>query len=102
MCVICDGVSSHRFAKMLGDRVNIYPVKGYSITLRLTNTISRKNAPKVSILDDEAKVVTSRLGEKRFRVAGIAEISGHNLDILDARIQPLKKWLEQNCPEVST
>ena len=101
-CVICAGVASHRFAKMLGDRVNIYPIKGYSITLPLSDKVSQQKAPKVSILDDESKIVTSRLGKNRFRVAGTAEISGCNLDILDARINPLKKWVEQNCPEVST
>ena len=102
MYFICAGVSSHRFAKMLGDRVNIYPVKGYSITLQLPDAISQKKAPKVSIFDNEAKIVTSRLGKHRFRVAGTAEISGHNLDILDAHIKPLKKWVEQNFSEVST
>src|SRR5262249_36268903 len=30
--VICAGVASRRFATMLGDRVNGYPGKGYSIT----------------------------------------------------------------------
>ena len=102
MCVICAGVASHKFAKMLGDRVNIYPVKGYSITVPLTDLISQKKAPNVSLLDDEAKIVTSRLGKNRFRVAGTAEIAGHNLDILDARIKPLKNWVESNFPEVST
>ena len=42
------------------------------------------------------------MGKHRFRVAGTAEISGHNLDILDAHIKPLKKWVEQNFSEVST
>lgn len=32
--VVCAGVASRRFAAMLGDRVNVYPVKGYSITVR--------------------------------------------------------------------
>ena len=54
------------------------------------------------MLDDEAKIVTSRLGVDRFRVAGTAEIAGYNLDIEDARITPLKKWVEQNCSELPT
>ena len=97
-CVICAGVASHKFAKMLGDRVNIYPVKGYSITVPLPDLISQKKAPNVSLLDDEAKIVTSRLGKNRFRVAGTAEIVGHNLDIFDARIKPLTKWVYSNFP----
>ena len=31
--VVCAGVASRQFASMLGDRINIYPVKGYSITV---------------------------------------------------------------------
>ena len=33
--VICAGTASRKFAAMLGDRLNIYPVKGYSITVNL-------------------------------------------------------------------
>ena len=100
--VLCAGVASHHFSQKLGDRVNIYPVKGYSITIPLSDTKAQENAPNVSLLDDEAKIVTSRLGVDRFRVAGTAEIAGYNLDIEDARITPLKKWVEQNCSELPT
>jgi len=33
--VVCAGIESRRLAAQLGDRVNIYPVKGYSITVEL-------------------------------------------------------------------
>ena len=33
--VVCAGVGSRDFAAQLGDRVNVYPVKGYSITVNL-------------------------------------------------------------------
>ncbi|MFP3570818.1 FAD-dependent oxidoreductase, partial [Paraburkholderia sp. SIMBA_030] len=52
--VICAGVGSRRFAAMLGDHVNVYPVKGYSITVHLDDEPSRSSAPWVSILDDRA------------------------------------------------
>ncbi len=42
--VICAGVASRHFAAMLGDRVNVYPVKGYSITVNLDATSSRRSA----------------------------------------------------------
>lgn len=100
--VICAGVESRRFAAMLGDRVNVYPVKGYSITVRLDDPASRQAAPWVSLLDDEAKIVTSRLGRDRFRIAGTAEFNGYNLDIRDDRIRPLVKWCERLFPGVST
>lgn len=100
--VICAGIGSRRIASMLGDRVNIYPVKGYSITVNLPDEGGRKAAPRVSLLDEAAKIVTSRLGEDRFRVAGTAEFNGENRDIRWDRIRPLVRWVEQRFPGVST
>ena len=100
--VVCAGVASRKFAHQLGDRVNIYPVKGYSITVNLLDEQSQQGAPQVSLLDDETKLVTSRLGLDRFRVAGTAEFNGYNKDIRADRIQPLIKWVNSCFPQVST
>ena len=66
--VICAGTASRAMAASLGDHVNVYPVKGYSITVQLDDAASRAAAPKVSLLDDATKLVSSRLGEDRLRV----------------------------------
>jgi len=100
--VICAGVASRKLAAALGDRINIYPVKGYSITVELDDAESRAGAPWVSLLDDERKIVSSRLGADRFRVAGTAEFNGFNRDIRDVRIDPLVAWTRQLFPSVST
>lgn len=94
--VICGGVGSYHLAEMLGDRVNIYPVKGYSITVELKDSTSQQHAPWVSLLDESAKIVSSRLGIDRLRVAGTAEFNGYNRDIRSDRIQPLIDWLHRN------
>ena len=100
--VVCAGVQSRSIANMLGDRVNIYPVKGYSITVNLNDKKSQSAAPWVSLLDDEAKLVLSRLGDDRLRIAGTAEFNGYNYDIRDDRIKPITKWCERFFPDVST
>jgi D-amino-acid dehydrogenase len=100
--VVCAGVQSRQLAAQLGDLVNIYPVKGYSITVNLVDAKSQAGAPTVSLLDDETKLVTSRLGIDRFRVAGTAEFNGFNKDIRADRIKPLINWVEQCFPNVST
>lgn len=100
--VICAGIGSRRIASKLGDHINIYPVKGYSITVTLEDETSQSAAPRVSLLDEAAKIVTSRLGEDRFRVAGTAEFNGENRDIRWDRIKPLVRWVEQSFPDVST
>ena len=100
--VVCAGVASRDFAAQLGDRVNIYPVKGYSITVNLNDEKSQAGAPNVSLLDDETKLVTSRLGLNRFRVAGTAEFNGIDRDIRADRIRPLIAWVEQCFPNINT
>jgi D-amino-acid dehydrogenase len=100
--VICAGVASRKFAAMLGDRINVYPVKGYSITVPLEDAASQESAPYVSLLDEKAKIVTSRLGKTRLRVAGTAEFNGENRDIRADRIRPLVDWTEKLFPGVET
>lgn len=96
--VIANGVGSTSLAKSIGDSIDVYPVKGYSITI---NNVDPEYLPKVSLLDDEAKIVTSSLGN-RFRVAGTAELTGENYDIRRDRIQPLLDWVHVNFPNINT
>jgi D-amino-acid dehydrogenase len=100
--VVCAGTASRALAAQLGDRMNVYPVKGYSITIPLADPTSQAAAPTVSLLDDATKIVTSRLGDGRFRVAGTAEFNGFNRDIRSDRIRPLVRWVETCFPGVST
>jgi len=100
--VICAGAASRALAAQLGDDVNVYPVKGYSVTLQLDDAASRQAAPQVSLVDDTVKLVCSRLGEDRLRVAGTAEFHGYNRDIRADRIAPLTGWVQQNFPDIST
>jgi D-amino-acid dehydrogenase len=100
--VVCAGVASRQFASMLGDRINIYPVKGYSITVCLDDPVSEAAAPTVSLLDEAAKIVSARLGRDRLRIAGTAEFNGYNRDIRADRIEPLVRWSRQLFPQVST
>lgn len=100
--VVCGGVLSRQLGRSLGDRINVYPVKGYSITVNLTEGADQQAAPWVSLLDDKAKIVTSRLGPTRFRVAGTAEFNGYNRDIRAERIAPLIAWCRAHFPGMST
>ena len=61
----------------LGIRLNIYPAKGYSATMRLKRP---EDASVVSLLDDTRKIAISRLGD-HIRVAGTAEMAGYDTSI---------------------
>ncbi|GFE64302.1 D-amino acid dehydrogenase [Litoreibacter roseus] len=100
--VVSAGVGSRDLAAQLGDRVNVYPVKGYSITVNMPDESAQDAAPWVSLLDEKAKIVTSRLGKDRLRIAGTAEFSGANYDIRADRIKPLLSWCQHHFPDVPT
>ena len=99
--VIATGTDSQRWGKKFGDHLNIYPVKGYSVTVTLPNT-DYGYAPWVSLLDDDAKIVCSRVATNQIRIAGTAELAGNNLDIKRERILPLLNWVNKWFPNIDT
>ncbi len=58
----------------IGIRIPVYPIKGYSITLPVTDADA---APQSTVMDETYKVAVTRLGS-RIRVAGQAVIAGYN------------------------
>ena len=60
--------------KPIGVKIPVYPVKGYSVTLPVTDDTM---APQSTLMDETHKVAITRLGD-RIRVAGTAEIAGYS------------------------
>lgn len=79
--VMALGTASVDLMRTLGVSLPIYPVKGYSATVPVAGSNS---APHVSITDQAGRFVVSRLGD-RVRVAGKADIIGHERNIDPAR-----------------
>ena len=65
---------SPRLLKPLGLEVPIYPIKGYSLTIPISDP---DGAPVSTVMDETYKVALTRMGD-RIRVGGTAEISGYN------------------------
>lgn len=65
----------------LGLNVPVYPIKGYSITVPITDA---SGAPESTVMDETYKVAITRLGN-RIRVGGTAEISGYDLALRESR-----------------
>jgi D-amino-acid dehydrogenase len=91
--VLALGPQSARYGRMLGLRLPIYPLKGYSITL----PVGSAPAPHVSVTDSARKTVFARLGD-RLRVAGMAELVGEDLQIPQDRIATLRASTEAVFP----
>jgi len=83
--VVALGSYSPLLLAPIGISIPVYPVKGYSITIPLE---AGDEAPRVSLTDEAAKIVFSRLGE-RLRVAGTAELSGYDTEIRAERCEAL-------------
>ncbi len=71
------GASSISLLKGIGIDPKIYPVKGYSLSIKCDEEFI---APNFTMTDNENKIVYSRLGNI-FRAAGTVEMSGNNLSI---------------------
>lgn len=79
--VLAAGSWSPLLARQIGLGLPVYPAKGYSATLPITQS---DLAPTVSLIDEEYKVVYSRLGG-RLRAAGTAELAGWDLSLSPVR-----------------
>ncbi|MDR6708833.1 MULTISPECIES: D-amino acid dehydrogenase [unclassified Novosphingobium] len=79
--LVAMGSFSPHLVKPLGLKVPVYPVKGYSLTVPIVN---EPLAPVSTLLDESYKVAITRLGD-RIRIGGMAEISGFNMDLPEAR-----------------
>ena len=79
--VLALGSYSPILLRDLGVKIPVYPIKGYSITVPITDAAS---APESTIMDETYKVAITRLGD-RIRVGGTAEIAGYNLELRAAR-----------------
>ncbi|WP_127999101.1 D-amino acid dehydrogenase [Piscinibacter defluvii] len=84
--VMALGSYSTRLLAPLGIDVPVYPVKGFSITLPVTDAAQ---APESTIMDETHKVAVTRLGD-RIRVGGTAQLSGFDLGLSDARRRTLE------------
>ena len=93
--VVCLGAWSDRVLKPLGIRANIYPVRGYSVTLP---AVERSNS--TSITDLGSKMVYSRLGDK-IRIAGFADFVGFRTDRDEDRLRTLLDTARNFAPDIA-
>ncbi len=92
--VLALGSHSAPLAAPLGLGLNIYPAKGYSLTMPVRDAAL---AHTVSLTDDEHKLVFSRLGD-RLRIAGTAELGNRGRALDRARCASILRRVEQLFP----
>lgn len=96
--VVSLGSYSRLFLSPLGIRIPVYPLKGYSVTLPL-GVAEAGAAPTVSLTDEAARIVISRLGN-RLRAAGTAELTGYDTSINAARCAAITRRIRELFPRL--
>ncbi|SBS35301.1 D-amino acid dehydrogenase small subunit [Marinomonas spartinae] len=95
--LVCMGSFSKEMLQAIDISIPIYPVKGYSLTVPITDT---QFAPTSTVMDETYKVAVTRLGG-RIRAAGTAELNGYNLDLPKVRTETIthvvKDLFNQGC-----
>ncbi|EPL62828.1 D-amino acid dehydrogenase small subunit [Stutzerimonas stutzeri B1SMN1] len=84
--VLALGSYSPQMLKPLGIRAPVYPLKGYSLTVPISDPAM---APQSTVLDETYKVAITRF-DQRIRVGGMAEIAGHDLSLNPRRRETLE------------
>jgi D-amino-acid dehydrogenase len=93
--IVSLGCWSAPFLRPYGVRLNIYPAKGYSMTIPTNGT---NMAPVTSLTDDEFKLVYSNFGD-RLRVAGTAELSGYSRALNMTRCRAILRNVKRLFPK---
>ena len=89
------GSFTPQLLKPIGIRIPVYPVKGYSITVPITDA---NCAPESTIMDETHKVAVTRLGD-RIRVGGTAELAGFDMTLRESRRETLNHVLTDLFPK---
>ncbi len=79
--VLALGSYSPKMLSPLGIALPVYPVKGYSLTVPITDA---SGAPESTVMDETFKVAVTRLGD-RIRVGGTAELAGFSHKLRESR-----------------
>jgi len=95
--VLALGTGSPGLAADAGIRLPIYPLKGYSLTVRVRDPGA---APRISVTDSARKMVYAPLGD-RLRVAGMADLVGWSDAIDPSRLSLLVREAREAFPDAS-
>jgi D-amino-acid dehydrogenase len=93
--VLALGSYSPFLLRQIGIKIPVYPVKGYSITVPITDA---SGAPESTVMDETFKVAITRLGD-RIRVGGTAEITGFDLTLRQSRRETLEHSVTSLFPD---
>ena len=81
----------------LGERLPVYPVKGYSVTLPIDGA---NNPPTVGAIDEDTLCAYVRLGD-RLRATSVAEFAGYDTSHRPADFAPILRSVRELLPNAA-
>lgn len=92
--VVAMASCSRELVRQLGLDLPVYPVKGYSLTLPITDASA---APRSTVLDESYKVALTRF-DQRIRIGGMAELAGFDTSLRQRRRETLERVVQDLFP----
>ena len=92
--VLALGSWSPALLRPLGIKLPVYPLKGYSLTIPITDAAM---APTSTVLDESYKIAITRF-DQRIRVGGMAEVCGYDLSLKPRRRATLEMVVNDLYP----
>jgi D-amino-acid dehydrogenase len=93
--VMALGSYSPLLARELGLKIPVYPVKGYAVTVPVSNPSA---SPSISLSDEDNRVVVTPMGDK-LRAAGTAEIAGYDTSLTTSRCRNVLRVVKELFPD---
>jgi D-amino-acid dehydrogenase len=93
--VVAMGSYAPLLLRRIGIDLPVYPVKGYSLTIPVSDASA---APESTVMDETHKVAITRLGD-RIRVGGMAELDGYNTTLRPSRRATLEHVVTDLFPK---
>ena len=95
--ILAAGNTSPALARNLGVALPIKPVKGYSVTFKMTGTNRR---PRVAVIDEAMHAAIVPIGD-RLRAVGTAEFTGFDKTLRPERVENLRLFFRRIYPSLS-
>ncbi|OWQ86257.1 amino acid dehydrogenase [Roseateles aquatilis] len=95
--VLAAGLQSAGLAELVGLRLPLYPLKGYSLSAPI-NGVHRP--PTVSVTDFERKTLYARIGDQ-LRVAAMVDLVGDDTRIDPKRLAALQRNVRETFPKAA-
>ena len=95
--VLATGHTSRRLLAPLGLHIPVRPVKGYSLSLDMSQLNQR---PSLPVVDEALHAIVTPLGDT-LRIAGTAEFAGEDRTLREERIDNLRLLLTRLYPDIA-